>query len=90
MASTVYRYLQRQAHEQPVYFWSILIGLAGPAMLVTVPPIRRRMGYVRPEDPPYTYPLPRRERRATVGFEDPEEWAGKWDLPKRGSTRPNE
>ncbi|KAF7791590.1 hypothetical protein EIP86_002607 [Pleurotus ostreatoroseus] len=51
-----YRYLQRQAHEQPTIFFSVLLGLAGPVMLITVPPIRKRLGYKAIEHPPTTYP----------------------------------
>ncbi|KAI0728319.1 hypothetical protein C8Q72DRAFT_974276 [Fomitopsis betulina] len=65
-----YRYLQRQAHEQPVIFYSCVIGLIGPTMLVTVPPVRRALGYKNPEQIPTTYPLPNRPRRPVQGYED--------------------
>ncbi|KZO91937.1 hypothetical protein CALVIDRAFT_488242, partial [Calocera viscosa TUFC12733] len=67
---------QRTAHESPVYFYSLLLGSMGPVLLITVPPIRRRMGIVKPEEPPRTFPLPKRPRRPTVGFEDPEPSGG--------------
>ncbi|KAH9927646.1 uncharacterized protein B0H18DRAFT_907382 [Fomitopsis serialis] len=65
-----YRYLQRQAHEQPVIFYSCIIGLTGPIMLITVPPLRRAYGYKTPEPIPTTYPLPNRPRRPVQGYED--------------------
>ncbi|KIM31684.1 hypothetical protein M408DRAFT_327148 [Serendipita vermifera MAFF 305830] len=68
----IYRALQRHAHESPVYFYSILIGAAGPVALAVVPPIRRRFGYEPPEYIPTSYPTPKRER-VTVSseFDDP-------------------
>ncbi len=37
-------------------FYSVVLGLIGPVMLVTVPPIRKSMGY-RPGEPiPTSYP----------------------------------
>ncbi|KDR76193.1 hypothetical protein GALMADRAFT_68001 [Galerina marginata CBS 339.88] len=66
-----YRYLQRQAHESPVIFYSVVIGAIGPLMALTVPPIRQSMGYKPAEMIPATYPVPNRPRRPTVGYEDP-------------------
>ncbi|OJT07232.1 hypothetical protein TRAPUB_1909 [Trametes pubescens] len=51
-----YRYLQRQAHEQPVIFYSLVIGLIGPVMLITVPPIRKTLGYRYADPIPTSYP----------------------------------
>ncbi|KAH9895979.1 hypothetical protein C8Q73DRAFT_758481 [Cubamyces lactineus] len=65
-----YRYLQRQAHEQPVIFYSVVIGLIGPLMVVTIPPIRKSLGYKTPEPIPATYPIPKRPRRPVQGYED--------------------
>ncbi|TDL19621.1 hypothetical protein BD410DRAFT_773832 [Rickenella mellea] len=65
-----YRYLQRQAHESPVIFYSCVLGAIGPVMLVTVPPIRRYYGWRKPEEIPTTYPLPKRARRPVQGYED--------------------
>ncbi|EPQ53044.1 hypothetical protein GLOTRDRAFT_45584 [Gloeophyllum trabeum ATCC 11539] len=65
-----YRYLQRQAHESPVIFFSCVLGGLGPFMLITVPPIRERLGY-KPAPPiPTTYPIPNRPRRPVQGYED--------------------
>lgn len=47
---------QRQAHEQPVIFYSLVIGFAGPLMVPTVPAIRTKFGWKRPEPIPLTYP----------------------------------
>jgi len=66
----IFRTFQRLAHEQPVYFYATALGLLGPVMLIVVPPIRRKMGYVKPEPAPYSYPLPQRPRRPTTGYED--------------------
>ncbi|KAH9850408.1 hypothetical protein C2E23DRAFT_834969 [Lenzites betulinus] len=65
-----YRYLQRQAHEQPTIFYAVVIGLIGPVMLVTVPPIRKSLGYKNPEIIPTSYPVPNRARRPVQGYED--------------------
>ncbi|WVN88719.1 uncharacterized protein L203_103932 [Cryptococcus depauperatus CBS 7841] len=69
--SSFYRYTQRLHHESPVIFWSLLLGFAGPVMVMTVPPIRRRwFGYKTPEPIPSTYPVPDRPRRKVTGYED--------------------
>ncbi|KZT03039.1 uncharacterized protein LAESUDRAFT_660510 [Laetiporus sulphureus 93-53] len=65
-----YRYLQRQAHESPVIFFSLIIGLSGPVIAITVPPIRRRMGWRPAEQIPTTYPLPKRARVPVQGYDD--------------------
>ncbi|KAF8135089.1 N19M, NADH-ubiquinone oxidoreductase 9.5 kDa subunit [Boletus edulis] len=65
------RYLQYLAHEQPVIFWSCLLGTAGPVLAFTVPSIRQKyFGYVPAERVPTTYPLPKRPRRPVQGYED--------------------
>ncbi|TFL04041.1 hypothetical protein BDV98DRAFT_502965 [Pterulicium gracile] len=66
-----YRYLQRQAHEQPVLFWSVVLGGIGPVMAFSVPRIRESyFGYTRQENVPSSFPLPNRARRPTEGYED--------------------
>ncbi|KAI0338093.1 hypothetical protein BDW22DRAFT_1432756 [Trametopsis cervina] len=67
---TAYRYLQRQAHEQPVLYYSVVIGLVGPLLIVTVPPVRQRMGWEPAERPPTSYPLPKRARVPVLGYDD--------------------
>jgi hypothetical protein len=47
---------QRQAHESPVLFYSVVLGLVGPVLAFGVPPISERMGYRPPEPIPTTYP----------------------------------
>ena len=47
---------QRQAHESPVLFYSVVMGAIGPVLAFGVPPIREHLGY-RPLEPiPTTYP----------------------------------
>ncbi|KAJ6531812.1 hypothetical protein B0H19DRAFT_1188693 [Mycena capillaripes] len=65
-----YRMLQRHAHESPVIFYSCVIGLTGPALLLVVPPIKQRLGYKPAEPIPLSYPLPNRPRRSVQGYED--------------------
>ncbi|ORY25327.1 hypothetical protein BCR39DRAFT_544312 [Naematelia encephala] len=69
--ASLYRYLQRTAHESPVIFYSLLIGISGPVMVLTVPPIRRSFGYQSPPRIPASYPVPDRPRRTVQGYEDP-------------------
>ncbi|KJA26278.1 hypothetical protein HYPSUDRAFT_133079 [Hypholoma sublateritium FD-334 SS-4] len=69
--SRTYRYLQRQAHENPVIFYSVVIGTIGPLMTVTILPLRERLGYRQSEMIPQTYPIPNRPRRQVQGYEDP-------------------
>jgi hypothetical protein len=47
---------QRQAHESPVFFYSIIMGAIGPVLAFSVPPIRERLGHRPPEPIPTTYP----------------------------------
>ena len=47
---------QRQAHESPVLFYSVVLGSIGPVLAFGVPPIRERLGYRPPEPIPTTYP----------------------------------
>ncbi|OCH85182.1 hypothetical protein OBBRIDRAFT_740345 [Obba rivulosa] len=67
---SMYRALQRQAHDSPVLFWSCVLGGIGPVMVTVIPPIRRKLGYERAEPAPTTYPLPRRPRRPVQGYDD--------------------
>ncbi|KAF8581958.1 hypothetical protein K439DRAFT_189115 [Ramaria rubella] len=66
-----FRYLQRQAHEKPVIFFSLILGCIGPVLVVTVPPVRKSMGYKPAERVPTSYPVPNRARRPVQGYEDP-------------------
>ncbi|KII90018.1 hypothetical protein PLICRDRAFT_108175 [Plicaturopsis crispa FD-325 SS-3] len=67
-----FRYLQRQAHENPVIFFSVIIGAIGPTLAITVPPIRSHFGWKPAPRVPSTYPLPNRARRPVQGYEDEE------------------
>jgi len=51
-----FRYLKWASINKPAYFYSICVGLAGPAIVFTVPPLRRYMGYERTSKIPQTYP----------------------------------
>ncbi|RYC59892.1 hypothetical protein CHU98_g6328 [Xylaria longipes] len=61
------RYCRWAARERPNYFYSIVIGAAGPVMLFTVPPVRERLGYQRTKPVPMTYPGPRQQ---LTGYDD--------------------
>lgn len=50
------RYLRWSARERPAYFYSCVIGAAGPVILFTAPPTLRRLGYERAANVPMTYP----------------------------------
>jgi hypothetical protein len=39
-----------------VLFYSVVLGSIGPVLVLTVPPIRERLGYRPPEFIPTTYP----------------------------------
>jgi len=66
-----YRYLRYQAHENPVIFFSVVLGSIGPVLVVAVPPIRKSMGWTPAERIPTSYPVPNRPRRPVQGYEDP-------------------
>ncbi|EHY56715.1 n19m, NADH-ubiquinone oxidoreductase 9.5 kDa subunit [Exophiala dermatitidis] len=66
------RYLRWAAHEKPAIFWSVVIGLMGPASFVFIPPLRRLAGDVDPPRIPLTYPVPKGPRKIPEGFDDPE------------------
>jgi len=50
------RYLRWFSYEHPAYFWSLVIGAAGPVAMVTVPPIRRLVGDEDAPPIPPSYP----------------------------------
>ncbi|KAI0837981.1 NADH-ubiquinone oxidoreductase 9.5 kDa subunit [Hypoxylon sp. FL0890] len=50
------RYWRWAARERPAYFYSVIIGAAGPVILFTVPPMLKRFGYERANPIPMTYP----------------------------------
>ncbi|KAI9753070.1 MAG: hypothetical protein M4579_005342 [Chaenotheca gracillima] len=69
---TPFRYLKWASHEKPAIFYSIIVGCVGPAMILTVPPLRRQFGYERRETIPLTYPIPPGPRNIPEGFGDAE------------------
>lgn len=50
------RYMRWASHEKPAIFFSILIGAAGPLMLIGAPPIQRYFGWQKRIEIPATYP----------------------------------
>ncbi|KAK5656204.1 hypothetical protein OQA88_4965 [Cercophora sp. LCS_1] len=68
--ATPLRYCKWAARERPAYFWSVIVGAAGPVMLVTIPPIRRAMGAENPATIPMTYPVPTGPRKKLTGYDD--------------------
>ncbi|KAF8896383.1 hypothetical protein BD779DRAFT_582404 [Infundibulicybe gibba] len=68
--STIQANLSLSSHENPVIFYSIVIGAVGPVMVVAVPPIRSYFGYRPSEIVPTSYPVPNRPRRPVQGYED--------------------
>ncbi|KIY44077.1 hypothetical protein FISHEDRAFT_77990 [Fistulina hepatica ATCC 64428] len=65
-----YRTLQRHAHENPAYFFSVAIGSMGPVLLVVGLPLKRYFGWKAVERVPTAYPLPQRERVPLTGYDD--------------------
>ncbi|KAH9888747.1 hypothetical protein F4778DRAFT_785945 [Xylariomycetidae sp. FL2044] len=64
------RYLRWSAREKPAFFYSVIIGGAGPVMLFTVPPLMKRLGYERAKPIPMTYPIPTGPRKQLTGYDD--------------------
>jgi hypothetical protein len=53
---TPIRYLRYASHEYPALFYSVVLGAAGPAILLVTPPLRRSLGYDDTPEIPHTYP----------------------------------
>ncbi|KAK0703519.1 hypothetical protein B0T26DRAFT_731751 [Lasiosphaeria miniovina] len=64
------KYMRWSARERPAYFYSVVIGAAGPLMLVVVPPLRRRLGDEDAPMIPLTYPVPTGPRKQLTGYDD--------------------
>ncbi|KAH9869760.1 hypothetical protein IAQ61_006973 [Plenodomus lingam] len=64
------RYLHWASINKPAYFYSIIVGSAGPVVVLTVPPIRRWMGEEPIPKIPMTYPIPKGPRPRPTGFDD--------------------
>ncbi|KAL7813867.1 hypothetical protein V8C44DRAFT_326519 [Trichoderma aethiopicum] len=54
--STPLKYCSWAARERPAFFWSVVVGAAGPLLMPIVPPIRHMLGDVDPAPIPVTYP----------------------------------
>jgi hypothetical protein len=68
--SQPFRYLRWASYHKPAYFYSCVVGGAGPVILLTVPPIRRYLGEEKRPRIPMTYPgtsFGRRAGRAAIG-----------------------
>jgi hypothetical protein len=50
------RYCRWAARERPAYFWSVIIGAAGPISMFIIPPLRQRFGDPDAPPIPQTYP----------------------------------
>ncbi|KAG6156659.1 hypothetical protein E4U35_001969 [Claviceps purpurea] len=68
--STPLRYCRWASRERPALYWSVIIGLAGPVVMVVVPPVRRYFGDVDPAPVPLTYPVPTGPRKQLSGYDD--------------------
>ncbi|OMJ10584.1 NADH-ubiquinone oxidoreductase [Smittium culicis] len=66
----MYKYIRSKAFEYPFAAWGIIFGFSGPIAVLATPPISKKLGHVRPEPVPRSYPLPNRPRRPTFGYED--------------------
>jgi hypothetical protein len=62
--SQPFRYLRWASYHKPAYFYSCVVGGAGPVILLTVPPIRRYLGEEKRPRIPMTYPGTSAGRRA--------------------------
>ncbi|KAF2793978.1 hypothetical protein K505DRAFT_325068 [Melanomma pulvis-pyrius CBS 109.77] len=67
---TPIRYLRWASVNKPAYFYSIVVGLTGPVMMVAVPPVRRYFGDGPRPKVPMTYPIPKGPRPRPEGFDD--------------------
>ncbi|KAI5861061.1 hypothetical protein GGS23DRAFT_598938 [Durotheca rogersii] len=64
------RYLRWATRERPNYVWPVVIGAAGPVVLLTVPPTLEKLGYRRAPPIPMTYPIPPGPRKTLTGYDD--------------------
>ncbi|UKZ71191.1 uncharacterized protein TrAtP1_012152 [Trichoderma atroviride] len=68
--STPLKYCSWAARERPAFFWSVVVGAAGPILIPIVPPIRHMLGDVDPAPIPVTYPVPAGPRKQVTGYDD--------------------
>lgn len=65
-----FRWARYHAHTKPHFFFSVILGLSAPVLLL-IAPIRRKLVYEDHEPIPRVYPLPNRPRDANLaGFDD--------------------
>ncbi|KAJ2716880.1 n19m, NADH-ubiquinone oxidoreductase 9.5 kDa subunit [Coemansia spiralis] len=62
--------LRKATYEYPFAVWGVALGVSGPLLVLIGTPIREALGYKGHLAYPEAYPLPKRARRPTVGFED--------------------
>ncbi|KAF5213389.1 hypothetical protein FOB63_000195 [Clavispora lusitaniae] len=64
------RWFRYHAHTKPHFVFSIVMGLAAPAFLFATP-LREKYIYASHTPIPHVYPLPTRERDASLtGYDD--------------------
>ncbi|ODV80646.1 uncharacterized protein CANTADRAFT_46265 [Suhomyces tanzawaensis NRRL Y-17324] len=64
------RWARYHAHTKPHFFWSVLLGLSAPVLLLATP-LRRKYLYADHEPIPNVYPLPTRQRDQNLtGYDD--------------------
>lgn len=65
-----HQWIRYHAHTKPHFALSVALGVAGPVLLL-LSPVREKYLYANHEPIPYVYPLPTRERDATLtGYDD--------------------
>ncbi|KAA8909761.1 hypothetical protein FN846DRAFT_905417 [Sphaerosporella brunnea] len=65
------RYMRYAAHVYPARYYSILLGAAGPFLLLAIP-LRHRLGYDDHPAIPTTWPIPNRTREPVPStYDDP-------------------
>ncbi|ESX00979.1 putative membrane protein [Ogataea parapolymorpha DL-1] len=65
------RWLRYYAHNRPHLFFAGCIAVMGPAMLVTITPLRRRFLYDDLAPLPLDgYPIPKGPRKKVTGYDD--------------------
>ncbi|KAK3905725.1 NADH-ubiquinone oxidoreductase 9.5 kDa subunit [Staphylotrichum tortipilum] len=68
--ATPLRFTRWAARERPGYFWSVVIGAAGPLIVAVVPPVRKRLGDEDAAPVPMSYPIPPGPRKTLTGYGD--------------------
>ncbi|CAN3357530.1 hypothetical protein DICA3_C11738 [Diutina catenulata] len=64
------RWARYHAHTKPHFFFSVVLGLSAPLLLLATP-LRRKYWYEDSEAVPYVYPIPNRPRDKNLsGYDD--------------------